>query len=233
MKKIVLLFTLLCAGHLYGMKRLRPTEKTEEKLEAKELEAIWEALLEDVKPLIIMASAEGDEDLDTTIYNIIKVSLINKQLNEMINEKYGNLPGFTALVHTLAKKFNKSTKTIAEKFKTPTAEQYIQLSQNLLKAVKLNTIDEVAKLIKQGADVNYGTGYAVTKPLDVLTDTNYYDAQTPLFFAVMLSDHEIAKLLLNAGAIPKPNDYYRWPRDKNSADEMKQLIEEGREKELQ
>jgi len=223
MKKIALLFAILCVGALSGMKRIKPKPELEYGHYVG-----WGNLLPELKALIITYLNTYDNPDD--IVNAIKAtSKTNKELNQMVNEKYGNLSGFTALVHTLAKKFNRSTESIAEEFKTPTAKQYIQLNDDLLTTVITGTIDEVTQLINQGADVNYGKAYKIIQGR-IFIDADYYDAWTPLYYAVMYSYHDKVKLLLTAGAIPRSDNYYCWTKDKNSADQMKQLLDEAREK---
>ncbi len=233
MKKIALLFTILCAGALYGMKRIQSRSKYGHYVSMAELSP-------EIQVMIIQALNTYDKNLNpeenlVNIINAIKaMSATNRQFNTIVNDIYGNLAGFTALVHILGKKFNINTDVIATKFETPIAEKYIQLGQNLMKeTVQLDPINKVVQLIEQGADVNYSTkGYTVTRPIfSLANEANYYDAYTPLYWAVRFSRHALVKLLLNAGAIPKSNDYYEWPRDNNSADAMKQLLEEARGKE--
>ncbi len=71
------------------------------------------------------------------------------------------------------------------------------------RAIEENNVDEVIQLIKKGADVNFNFGTRTWKH-----GTVSYDNTTPFDIAVMLGHAEIAKLLLDAGAFIKPNDYY-------------------------
>jgi len=159
MKKMTLLFTLtlLCAGALNGMEPEKPQLDPD----------LWGQLPEDVKPLIMVALAKSGGSLNAAIDNIKKVSLINTKLNQMINEQYGNLAGFTRLIHILANKFNMfstSTEAIAKKFNTPAAEQYLALGEEFREKVLDQSVllfdPEIALfnaqlLLENGLDPNF------------------------------------------------------------------------------
>ncbi len=145
MKKITLLFTLLCAGALNGM----------EVPEHGHYVGIGiEALPDDVKPLIIMYLNEYD-DVDDIVTAIKATSLSNKELNKIVNEMYGNQKGFAALAHMLANKFNTTTEVVAEEFGTPAAKHYLDLGNQLNTAISSGKFNIAKKLIEKGADVNY------------------------------------------------------------------------------
>ncbi len=230
MKKMTLLFTILCAGQLYGMEpELNP--------------AIWgqEQLPNDVKTLVMVTLAQSGDNLDLAINNIKKASLINKTLNQMINAAYGNLQGFTKLVHMLADKFDKPTKTVAEKFGTPVAKQYIELGDLLISKIGLirfyrEGISEVTQLIKNGADVNYSAGGPTIKLQDpelpqtsmsyTVTENSFI---TPMWTAVRSANLKTVKLLLNFGAKPESDEYYSWSLSDIVANQaIKQLLDEAR-----
>jgi hypothetical protein len=159
--KIALLFTLtLCAGQLYGMEPMEPQGRRIEFGEE------WKTLPDEVKHLILMALMESGDNLDEAIKNIVKVSLINKKLNNNLND----LQRFTKVVHMLADKFGITTNDIAykfSKFHIPTAEKYISLNASLLNYVGSDfiSIDEIIKIINKGADVNFGSRMIPSKPL--------------------------------------------------------------------
>ncbi len=226
MKKIALLLTLLCAGALNGM---------EQPEQGHYVGIGMENLPDDVKPIIITYLNQYN-NLDDTIYAIKAVSLTNKSLNKMINEKYGNLKGFTALVHMLAAKFpiifmgkedsrgfrsgyTSSPGKIANLFNTPTAKEYVNLGTTLLEAVKNNDINRITQLIKQGADVHY----------------YHNDCISPLIQATYYGNAEIVKLLLDSGVNPNFNhndtgialEYIK--RDKPEAETIEQLLKAAME----
>src|SRR5258708_39238807 len=97
MKKILLVCALICVGQLYGMEKEQKQEN-------------WNLLPREVQVLVIQALNSGNT-LDEVIKSIKSLSLVNKELNSIVNETYGNLEQFTALVHLLAKKFKNEPNT--------------------------------------------------------------------------------------------------------------------------
>lgn len=200
MKKIALLFTLLCVVALNSMEPEKP-----------ELDpVIWKNLPEDVKPLIIMALTESGDNIDLAICNIIKAAHINRKLNEMINEKYGNLVGFTELVGILGKKFPHITREeIAKKFDIPIAKQYADLGFELLVKVGYGSIGQIVESIKQGADVNFHS------------DHGFFGKRiTPLILAIKGIKVDAVRLLLDFGA----NPYFKHPVTGTALDLVQRLI---------
>src|SRR5262245_54529964 len=112
MKRIALLFTILCAGALNGM------ENSEQKQFL-----LYGDLPQELRAHII-SSIPTYDDLDAIINTIKTARLANKEINSIIN-KFGTLPrfrftalvgGFTALVGALEEKFPDMTrKGIADK----------------------------------------------------------------------------------------------------------------------
>jgi hypothetical protein len=143
MKKI--LFLLLCAGALNGMIRKDP--------EPSHYQTLWSHLPPEVIGIIFSYMHEANT-LKEAVNNIKKLSLVSKELKQIVDAKYGNIQGFTALVHLLSHTFNIDSVEISYEFFTPIAIQYIQLWKMLLKAIRTNDIDAVRQLIAQGADVN-------------------------------------------------------------------------------
>ncbi len=239
MKKIALLFTILCVGALFGMEPERGHYVG------------MEALPKEIKATIVMYLNEYD-NLDD-IVNAIKItSLTNCELYKIVDEMYGNQKGFAVLAHLLANKFNTTTEDVAYQFNTPAAKTYISLGQKLIKAVKLNTIDEVAQLILQGADVNFTKTYSTTN-ISITQQgsrdiTESYE-ESPLFRAIQSGNVEIVKLLLDSGAKVESDDYYvrhkhliklegqdafyeskgYWPSN-DATKKIRQLLEEARKK---
>jgi len=216
MKKIALLFTILCAGPLNGMALPKPDELNP---------ALSGKLPEDVKPIIIMALSQSGDNLNSAIRTIKKASLNNKTLQRIINEKWAGLKGFTTLVHKLANKFNTSTQEVAQKFKTPAAKQYLNLSNKLILAINYDVpINQIKQLINQGADVNY------------TFDTAFYNTgATPLTRAVVYNGIPTIKLLLNSGANPNLKDSFgksafEWVQKFITDEETKQLLDQAMRK---
>src|SRR6476660_2972139 len=105
MKKIVLLFTILCVGALNGMEQPQKGH--------------YGGLAElspEIQVMIIQSLNTYDKNLTpeenlTNIVNAIKaMSETNKQLHAVVNDMYGNLKGFTALVVILAEQFPNMTR---------------------------------------------------------------------------------------------------------------------------
>ncbi len=188
--KLILLFTIVCAGQLYGMGPERGRY-------------VGLGDLPRETQVIIVTYLQTNDNLDGTIAAIKEASkgvgLANKQLNAIVNEVYGIPKGFTALVHLLADKFNTSTEDVAGKFGTPVAENYQILGRELLLAISFSKDEEkIAELIQQGADVNY-IGHPVLDPYSNTTPLMYVAAK----YASAVSPYiNIVKLLLNAGANP-------------------------------
>jgi hypothetical protein len=223
MKKLILMSAVLCAGTLNNMEPEKP------KLE------VFQELPDDVKNLIILAFAHSDNDFDTTIKNIKIASLTNKTLYLIINQQYGNLKNFTALIHWLADKFQQDNMaSIAQKFgTTPVVNEYLHINNEFMEilhairegfiGVENNgvTVDDVKKVLDQGADPNFSDGY--TSPLLEL-------------IANPMSTEELqfVQLLLDYGAKPKSDCYYdekkAWPSDQEMKDKVKQLFQEKRKK---
>jgi hypothetical protein len=150
MKRIILIFTILCVSQLYGM----------------EPEPVLGELPEDVHNTIIRMALATSDTLEEAI-KAIKVASVLRGI------RYDNLKSFTKLVHMLANKFpKKDTKTIAKLFGTSIAEEYINLGNALIGAISWwEDIDQITKLIMQGADVNYsdknlGTPFTMANKAD-------------------------------------------------------------------
>jgi len=151
MKKITLLFTLLCVAALNGMEN---PERNDYKG--------FGGLSPEIQVMIIRSL-----NIHDTLYNIIKAikatSLVDKELNEIVNGEYGNLAGFTALLHTLANKFPDATKeNMATLFNTEIANKYLELNRdfeyrtgNLHNPNQTKMLDTLTQFIDQGADPDY------------------------------------------------------------------------------
>ncbi len=84
----------------------------------------------------------------------------------------------------LADKFNTSTEDVASKFSTSVSSEYSKLANNLIDAIYKKDSNQVAQLIKEGADVNF-----IDDRLD-----------TPLKWALNHTNKDVLKILLHAGA---------------------------------
>lgn len=217
MKKIALLVTILCAGQLYSMEfeksELNPT--------------IWrqEQLPDDVKTLIMVAFAESGDNLKQAINNVKKVSLINTDLNKMIN--LNDIKGFTKIVHMLVNKspdipldehpfmgqeawmkLRKTWPYPAMPFDVdPIHNEYIYdkiigstpgLVAYLFRTpIATKYIDLGNKLIEAVMNKNIDSVIYLIKEG---ADPNYFKISSPLNFAITSRYPEMVELLLNAGA---------------------------------
>lgn len=185
MKKLVLLFTIVCTGQLYGMEP--------EKHQTVKFGEEWATLPDDIKSLILVALMQSGNDLDSAIKSIVKASAINVALNKMIN--YNDLQGFTKIAHMLANKFGISTFSIAKEFSTQTSKEYVRLLEQahyyMGEPIGDHVTDEIDELIKEGLDVNaiYSDGKSLLQKA-ILTDRGL----------------ELVNLLLNSGANPHYKD---------------------------
>jgi hypothetical protein len=212
MKKIIFLLLIsLCVTGLNGMET-----------------ADWKGLPIEVKGLIVMALAENSTDLDGAIKNIRRMSAVNNELYNIIN----NIKSFTVLVHILANKYNSSTRNVAHKFGTPIAKQYIDLGDKFLNLRALQYgpffVKRATNLIDIGADVNFSSSFL-----------SFGIGLTPLSSAIFSQSVEIVRFLLTLGAYPSDGDLAELKKvmsgvmDKEEKERMmaiKQLIEDARNK---
>ena len=175
MKKIVLLFTVLCAGALNSMDHVKNGHTPLENLSLEAKNALTLAF--------------ETKNLDTVITTLKKISDTDDELynKAMFNILYvaKDKHAFKNLVHILARQFNMHPHKIAEKFKTPTSKKYVELYNELEKNVidKQNIIT-IKKLIEGGVDVTANPNI--------------------LFLAIFAENPKAAiiKLLLDHGANP-------------------------------
>lgn len=211
MKKLILLFTMVCAtNQLYGMEQATPKE----------------TLLPDLKQKITHMASSASKNLNEAINALESASTFyGVQFDKLF---FDNLKDFTALVNLLAKKFpDKSRKEIAEKFKTPIAKKYVHLGEKLANNWKKKDI--LTQLIKEGVDLYYSITYA--------TDEGVY-LLTPLNRATMSKNVEIVQLLLDAGANPNYKDslgktafeYIDKHASDNKTQKIRQMLDEAMNK---
>ncbi len=178
MKKIALLFTILCAGHLYSMEAERIVD-----------------LPKELQDIIAQTAIESSDNLDETILMIKKLSLSYKVPHSTL---FNNIKDFTKLVHLLAKKFNMATLDVAYLFaynlKIPAAQQYKSLYFKAIdgKPYAYYNSDILNQLIADGLDINLT--YTPQNHTSLLINATHH--ATP----------KIVALLLTAGANPYYKD---------------------------
>ena len=200
MKKLILLFTILCAGQLYGM-------------EAQNIMG----LPEELRTEIIRKALAASDTLEEAI-KAIKVGVLR-------GVNYDNPKDFTKLVHVLAKKFDLDTATVAQEFRTTTvaniAKNYLIQSRMLLKLIASYDagdiqilIDNIKELINGGADVNFvqrhtgmlpSLGFNEDTPLIKIFSYKPYNVQEAL-----QGIKTLVELLLEYGAIPDKETLERF-----------------------
>lgn len=100
------------------------------------------------------------ENIDDVLDAIVATSLVDKDLNTIVNDMYGNPEGLTKLLHTLSKAYGVDTMEIANVLNTPAAQNYNALCKELLywldrPAVHKNTFNAIKVLVEEGkVDVN-------------------------------------------------------------------------------
>jgi hypothetical protein len=180
MKKVALLFTILCVSILNGMENHRNHNGSHLENLSVEAQAALNAAFKTGKLDTVINTIKEISDIDNELYN-------NVLFNMIYVIRY--LKEFTTLVHILAKEFKMDPYKIAEKFKTPTAKRYVELYKQLEKQIlNKQNITETKKLIAEGADVT---------------------ANPMLLFLALLAENPtttMIKLLLENGANPFVTD---------------------------
>ncbi len=221
MKKIALVFIIVCAGALVCASQLYGMEPDYMK------SGYMENLPEDVQILIIQDLISGNNLRAITR----GINAANKTtLSTTINKIYGNQKVFTQLVHMLADKFNTFPYVIAKEFKTPTAEKYIKLGDQLLQSIKnykknpAEAYSNVIEILEQGADVNCSDFIGMTPLNYAMRDHPYGEPSI-----------ELIKLLLDSGAIPTEHNLEMAIENENNFPKtiehplfIKQLIDEAK-----
>jgi hypothetical protein len=158
MKKILLLFTIVCAGQLYGMdptslyelRRTGPIKPSVAKADRPDYLAM---LPPEVKGLIVLAVARSGT-LQETIEAIRGLIETNKEFNVMLNDPII----IRAIIHILVQKFNTPSEYIAQQLSTKGSEQYITLSKELMATLWQGEYFHYAEnLINRGADIDFQT----------------------------------------------------------------------------
>jgi hypothetical protein len=177
MKKIALLFTMVCASQLYGM----------------EPEYGLQNLPPDMRREIVNKAIESSATLESAVKAVNTACVVHGAC-------YNNLKDFTKLVHMLADKFGNATSTVANKFGTEIAKEYIKKGRDLRdtdwEAPSFIVISIVKKKIEDGADVNFSEGGQLNTLNTVRLKKGLTIRGTP-----SSSNYEkIEKELINAGA---------------------------------
>lgn len=181
MKKITLLLAITCSGALNGMMEQPECRHN----------TMYYTNWYFYEEIITSSLKLNNNNIDDTI-KIIKAAstLQGIQFDNLFN----NLKDFTTLVRMLAKKSNRSVNIIAKKLGTPTAKNYIMVSQKLADAITMGNVKDVKGSINKGADV-----------LFLVTNIAENQAMTMLELAVAICSEEqieIVRILLDHGADP-------------------------------
>lgn len=151
---------------------------------------------------LVIQILSNSKDRDDVIKAFEEASKTNHALYKMIYEENGDPQGSNALVQALYYRFI-HPRDIWITWDTPGLKRSISLAYNLEEAIRLNKVSEVEKLIKQGANVYFNFGSKTWQQGSIT-----YENVTPFDLAAIFGYTEIAKLLLDAGALIHPNDYY-------------------------
>lgn len=137
MKKIPLLFTLICVSVLTGM----------------ELESIGDqfALPRKVNHCVV-GNMELYNNIDTVIEAIKADSELCPELQVILENKHSE--DFKTILYILAEKFDLSPCTVARKFNTSAANTYANLCDQLREKLKSHDIAGIKQVLEKGADIN-------------------------------------------------------------------------------
>ena len=138
MKKMTIAFTILCVGALNGMEPKNVN-----------LASSWQDLPIELKGEIILALAQSGDDLGKAVNNIIKLSLVNKQLNAMIH----NFGGINIITNILANKFGIYVPNVAQNFKTEGAQLFVNVYRAFEEAVKNSDVNKAQEIIDAGLSI--------------------------------------------------------------------------------
>ncbi len=245
MKKIALLFTLLCAGALSGMESQKNDLGAFEQLPLELRKEIFEMTLktsttvdEAIKAIQNASEIYRGVRLDSTAALNLLIKTIPDDLDKAI-EAVKNLQGntlkdFTKLVHILANKFNTTTQAVAEKINTPTARIYLTLGNELLTlAGSWRKEREIISFIQAGADINF-TGdyfddiamfYITGSPLGVAAkNLNVREVETLLEFGAKPTDEDLLRAEQMANFSSEKIKRRRQGLQGNEADEIYSLL---------
>lgn len=143
MKKIFLLFTIICASQLYGMEPEWSLQKV----------AHMSQLPKDIQQKIINKSLELSDNVGQALGMIAKLSILQ-------GIEYNTLPIFNVLMDKLANKFFEySRQSIARNFGIEIGKEYVTLNEKFYAMAKnfedKPTLEKYKDFIAQGADSNF------------------------------------------------------------------------------
>ena len=142
MKKLILLFTIVCAGQLYGM-------VPEYVIKAGDMAS----LPQEIRKFIVLTLVESST-LEEAITAIRLLTETSKELNTMVNEPIT----MRTIIRILAQKFNAPSEYIAKKLNTSGSKNYMTRGLDLRVALYQKDFVGAENLIKSGgADIDYQT----------------------------------------------------------------------------
>jgi len=188
MKKMTLLFTILCAAQLYGMAK-------------EEAVGIYTSALPEIKQQIISAALASSKNVDEAIGAIKKFSILHRVQSDKL---FNNFQDFIKVVNLLSENFPELTKSeIAEKVNPAFAKEYDDLNEQLCMDIRYaGPIEDIIRQLNEGADVNF-----------YLDLPALYIGDTPLTLAVKRARVDVVELLLNSGA----NPFFKQPYNELTA----------------
>ncbi len=139
MKKLILLFSIVCAGQLHGM-------EPEYVIKADDMAS----LPQEIRKFIVLTLVESST-LEEAITAIRLLTETNKEFNAMVNDPII----MRTIIRILVQKFNAPSEYIAIKLNTPGSKSYIASYSLLRSALDQKDFVKAENLIKAGADIDY------------------------------------------------------------------------------
>jgi len=256
MKKIMLLFTLLCAGQIYGMEPLYPKQQPKilTQQEKKELVEFYRSRLPELKQEIIRQALKSSTTLDEAIDRVKIFSALN---GIKFDELFNNIKDFTMLVHILSSIYIRPVADIAKKLGVP-EEMVVKLASTLTpekiaQEFKFNTVEIAQKIntptakkyIELGDELvsavaqleEYWPDYIneITQLINDGADVNFSNiyGRTPLLKTIQSLNPQGVAFLLQAGAKPSQLEVEvnnNLVARSNKAKIIKQLLEDAMQK---
>ena len=221
MKKIALLFAIICAGQLYGM----------EPMEAEHIGDLPKELQKEIAQTVVQTAMLESKNVGEAIATIKKLS---ESFGIQYNKLFGNIQDFTKLVYMLLDGFEVSpylrkgtpyliVRDLQDAHFT-LASKYLVLREQLDNSVFQGdkNIEKTKKLIEEGADVNSST------ILDTTLSANLLLARPAV---------QTIKLLLDHGANPYAKNIQdltplEFANEQDGSQEIIELLQNAMEKEI-
>jgi len=226
MKKLLLLCTVVWAGHLYGMEPLHS-------------ESSYKTLPPELRQEIINKALAVSEDYKDAIDMIKKLSILHGvELDKL------NLKDFTKWAHILANRFGVSTAQVAREFKTPIAQQYNDLGLELfetshyaaIRIIHQDVLSTINKLIDQGSDPNFSRYCSSSILLNIIEEIlsarpqDKEKLKVALIF--LLKNGANPNAIIDTSDIAGPitvidklkNNQLKWPRSYEEREELLELL---------